>query len=129
MQHIHRVGRASRGGRSGWATNFYDATSADLVNSLLLAAADEAADDDDSRSNDSISRRSDYDGGGDSDRTGVVEKDVEDGSEEEEEGDQMAVVKKGTVERSFSRRRGFRKRIKRRIAAQQLGNTAAIEEG
>lgn len=35
VQHLHRIGRASRAGRSGLATNFYDATNLIIVNPIL----------------------------------------------------------------------------------------------
>jgi len=123
VQHIHRVGRASRGGRSGWATNFYDSSSADLVDSLLAAADEE--DSNNSNNNSSSSSTSD------SDSVSVVDGDnsVEDGVESEVGNDGGNMVKKGTVEGSFSRRRGFRKRIKRQLAAQQQDtNNPAIED-
>lgn len=37
VQYLHRIGRASRAGRAGKATNFYDESSADLVNSILAS--------------------------------------------------------------------------------------------
>eukprot|EP01035_Chromulina_nebulosa_P021507 gene21507-27850_t len=35
VQHQHRIGRASRAGNAGYATNFYDSTSTHLINNLL----------------------------------------------------------------------------------------------
>ncbi|CAN0425238.1 unnamed protein product, partial [Scytosiphon promiscuus] len=37
QQHLHRLGRAARAGRTGKATNFYDASTKDLVNSITEA--------------------------------------------------------------------------------------------
>ncbi|CAM9914462.1 unnamed protein product, partial [Hapterophycus canaliculatus] len=37
VQHLHRLGRAARAGRTGKATNFYDASTKDLVNSITEA--------------------------------------------------------------------------------------------
>ena len=36
VQHMHRVGRASRAGEQGRATNFYDRDSQELVDAILL---------------------------------------------------------------------------------------------
>ena len=35
VHHLHRTGRASRGGSIGFATNFFDERSLDLVKSML----------------------------------------------------------------------------------------------
>lgn len=35
VQYLHRIGRSSRAGRRGLATNFYDNVSEDLVNTIL----------------------------------------------------------------------------------------------
>jgi len=116
VQHIHRVGRASRGGRSGWATNFYEPSSADLVESLLLAAGDEEVEEEVE--------------GEEEER---VESSNSSGSSSSSSSSSSEGAKKGSVEGSFSRRRGFRKRIKRQLAAaaQQLdgSNAAVIVEG
>eukprot|EP00752_Nemacystus_decipiens_P005690 g5150.t1 len=37
VQHLHRLGRAARAGRTGKATNFYDDSTKDLVNSITAA--------------------------------------------------------------------------------------------
>ncbi|CAM9402348.1 unnamed protein product [Chrysoparadoxa australica] len=37
VQHLHRLGRAARAGKKGTATSFYDASNADLVNSIRAA--------------------------------------------------------------------------------------------
>ncbi|CAN0306681.1 unnamed protein product, partial [Pylaiella littoralis] len=37
VQHLHRLGRAARAGRTGKATNFYDDSTKDLVNSIMEA--------------------------------------------------------------------------------------------
>ena len=67
VQHLHRVGRASRAGVLGKATNIYDGRSRDLVNSIL------------------------------SDTSG-----------------------QNNVENSFSRRRGFRSKIKKQVKKELL---------
>lgn len=72
VQYLHRIGRASRGGKLGKATNFFNSSSKELVASIV--------------NNDEVS----------------------DGTNE----------KKNQIEQSFSRRRGFRKTIKRAIKRQ-----------
>lgn len=71
VQYLHRIGRASRGGKLGKATNFFNLSSKQLVESIV-------------------------DNEEESDVTGTNEK-------------------KNQIEQSFSRRRGFRKSIKRAI--------------
>lgn len=70
VQHLHRVGRASRAGVQGKATNFYDSRSKDLVQSIL------------------------------SDSTG-----------------------QNKVDQSFSRRRGFRAKLKK-VARRDIGESS-----
>lgn len=77
VQHLHRVGRASRAGREGVAINFYHPSVSALV--------------------DSIQGKLNYD------------MQVGEGEEEKEGG-----VKKSSIEQSFSRRRGFRNKLKKR---------------
>ena len=40
VSHLHRIGRASRAGNYGRATNFYDKSSKNLVNSILSDVVD-----------------------------------------------------------------------------------------
>ena len=40
VQHLHRIGRASRGGVSGYATNFYDKSALHLVSTMLPKETD-----------------------------------------------------------------------------------------
>jgi superfamily II DNA/RNA helicase len=44
VHHLHRIGRASRAGALGHATNFSDARSRDLINSILSEGDDESID-------------------------------------------------------------------------------------
>lgn len=83
VQHQHRVGRCSRGGKSGVAINMFNSTAVDLVNSIRSVAStniDQAQDDSSSTT-------------------------VED--------------EKSSIENSFSRRRGFRAKIKKNAVKQQ----------
>ncbi len=74
VQYLHRIGRASRGGKLGKATNFFNSSSKQLVESIV--------------------------------------------NNEEESDDTGTTEKKNQIEQSFSRRRGFRKGIKRAIKRQ-----------
>jgi superfamily II DNA/RNA helicase len=72
VQHIHRVGRASRAGKPGFATNFFDERNNDLVKSLLADQEGETSSFEDS-----------------------------------------AQGQRKNMDSSFSRRRGFRKKLKK----------------
>jgi superfamily II DNA/RNA helicase len=78
VQHMHRIGRASRAGNPGRATNFYDRGAKDLVDKILSSAK--------------VVRRIDPEGPD----AGTVSRDGQ-----------------GNVEDSFSRKRGFRKKLKK----------------
>ena len=85
VEHQHRVGRASRAGRIGYATNFYGPLRKELVQSILGELRD-------------------LSGLGDSD---VKSEDTTSMSNDGEHSEQ-----KTSIERSFSRRRGFRNKLK-----------------
>jgi len=97
VQYLHRIGRCSRAGRKGFATNFFDVRSEDLVNAIVS--------------------------GGEANESLAVEAPdaVMDGAEEDN-GDKSTGVKPAStgssststsVTQAFSRRRGFRRTIKR----------------
>lgn len=85
VQHQHRVGRCSRGGKAGVAINFYNSTAVDLVNSINSVASPQQA-----------------------------------ASEEGEEDE------KSSIEKSFSRRRGFRAKLKKAALKQQQAKELQI---
>lgn len=78
VQHLHRIGRASRGGVQGEAINFYT-PSAQLLVQSILGASD-------------------------------LDKEVD---LEEERNKAAAKTEATSIEKSFSRRRGFRQKIKK----------------
>ena len=106
VQHVHRIGRASRAGRQGRATNLYDAASRDLVESLLSSV----------RSYSSNPLEEDP-----SDLPGQTETEVE-------EKEQQQQVRSGSVEAAFSRRRGLRKRIRRRNQLEQDNGSSDVND-
>lgn len=97
VQYLHRIGRASRAGRQGIATNFYDDSSHELVESIL--AAQETA---------PIPAPA----------VTITDVEVKAGSEEADEDPRVGgavhhELEVGRIDKSFSRRRGFRKRIRK----------------
>ena len=88
IQHQHRIGRASRGGKQGIATNMYGESSVLLVNTILNIHANSEQNLDFSIETDDINQ--DITPGGVS-------------------------ASRNTIENAFSRRRGFRRNIKKAI--------------
>jgi len=86
VQHLHRIGRASRAGRLGKATNFYAVGSVPLVSSIMGTARD---------------------------------------TEVSLEGPEEPDTKDRSIESSFSRKRGFRRNLKRQMQPRE----ADVEEG
>jgi superfamily II DNA/RNA helicase len=93
VNHLHRIGRASRGGKYGIAINFYNANVKRLVDSIIGDASE----------------------GKGYDMYIPDEKMVAEG----EEG--TAVMKKegSSIEKSFSRKRGFRNKLKKQSSSKQ----------
>lgn len=88
IQHQHRIGRASRGGKQGIATNMYGESSVLLVNTILNIHAN-------SEQNLDFSIETD-----------ATNQDTTPGG---------VSASRNTIENAFSRRRGFRRNIKKAI--------------
>lgn len=94
VQYLHRIGRCSRAGRKGFATNFYDVRSEDLVSAIVSGG----------ESNQSLSVEA---------PDSVMEGDGS-GQNVPSSGVKPNASSSGTsVTQAFSRRRGFRRTIKR----------------
>jgi superfamily II DNA/RNA helicase len=125
VQYLHRIGRASRGGSTGRATNFYSEESKDLVYNIMQSSA-----------------LSEKEKAAAADGAVGSELDLSFGQDHgDEEGTQRrrqrvhstdkidtSMGGQGSLEQSFSRRRGLRRRVKRSIRADEAADEARQEE-
>jgi superfamily II DNA/RNA helicase len=103
VQHLHRIGRASRAGKEGIALNFYSSAQEDLVNSIMGKTSLNMKIQ--GNETDPVS-----------DRTKILKD--EDGLESEQTAvpEEKPIInedKRSSIEKSFSRNRGFRAKLKK----------------
>jgi superfamily II DNA/RNA helicase len=114
VQYLHRIGRCSRGGKQGIAINFFDQTSKDLVKSIRSTTI--------SGSNSDGTANRDSDSNGDSDGHDIMAIGAADSENEtrastvvtnDNNNKSNSNSNSNSIEQSFSRRRGFRQKIKK----------------
>lgn len=125
VDHLHRIGRASRGGRMGWSWALYGPDRKDFMDCMLSAVnvdVDVAMDDDVDRSTEDTmdvqgQRKSESNAAGmtpSADESDSSVSSFKSSRQNREQWLQRSQVEKNQIDQVFSRKRGFRQKMKRR---------------